>query len=240
MFNLSKANIAIWNMKLKLDMEEHDWATWLCGVCKLYFLFRYICVLLKEFLSEGESKSTRCDDLASLKSRNCPLDRIEDPRGSVVAVKNVTVTNRKKGVSEKVKPEQITQIQPQKLTMTLRSGKYPAWAALEWCYNRWSNFSMNVTCGNVLNTLFSAQVNPRHLSWNSSVLKITPLTSTILWTSPSPWKTIWKMSRTSALTSWGKCRRLPQILELVRKNLTRTAELNCNVHKQTHTHSKIN
>lgn len=48
---------------------------------------------------------------------------IENPRGSVVTDKNVNVTNRKKGGSEKLKPEQITQIQPQKLTMTLRSGK---------------------------------------------------------------------------------------------------------------------
>ncbi|XP_075900633.1 integrin beta-1-like isoform X2 [Nelusetta ayraudi] len=75
------------------------------------------------FLSEGESKSARCDDLASLRSRNCPPSQIENPRGSVVPIKNVNVTNRKKGGSEKVKPEQITQIQPQKLTMTLRSGE---------------------------------------------------------------------------------------------------------------------
>lgn len=113
----------IWNDNENLDVEEHNLARWLCGVCKLYFSLLWICVLLKSFLSEGGSKSARCDDLASLRSRNCPLSKIENPRGSVVPIKNVNVTNRKKGGSEKVKPEQITQIQPQKLTMTLRSGK---------------------------------------------------------------------------------------------------------------------
>lgn len=127
--HLSESHIAVCNIldilndKLDLDMEEQNVARWLHGVCKLYIYLLWICVLLKGFLSEGESKSTRCDDLASLRSRNCPANSIENPRGSVVAVKNDTVTNRKKGVSEKVKPEQITQIQPQKLTMTLRSGK---------------------------------------------------------------------------------------------------------------------
>lgn len=92
-----------------------------------------------------------------------------------------------------------------------------------------------LTGSNVLKNNFSVQVNRRHLSWNSSVLKITLSTSTISWTSPSPWKTIWKMSRTSALTSWGKCKRLLQILELVRERHSPGATLLQWI--QTHTHT---
>lgn len=76
----------------------------------------------QSFLSEGESKSARCDDLESLKNRNCPTASIENPRGRVVVDKDKPVTNRKDEPG-KLKPEQITQIQPQKLTLTLRSGK---------------------------------------------------------------------------------------------------------------------
>uniref|UniRef100_A0A673ATB2 Integrin beta n=1 Tax=Sphaeramia orbicularis TaxID=375764 RepID=A0A673ATB2_9TELE len=76
-----------------------------------------------EFLSSGESKSARCDDLQSLKDRQCPEDKIENPRGAIVIDKDTPVTNRKKDSKEKLKPEEITQIQPQKLTLTLRSGE---------------------------------------------------------------------------------------------------------------------
>uniref|UniRef100_A0A3Q3E3I2 Integrin beta n=1 Tax=Labrus bergylta TaxID=56723 RepID=A0A3Q3E3I2_9LABR len=68
-----------------------------------------------------ESKSARCDDLESLKRRNCA--KIENPRGNLEINTNKPVTNRNKDVTEKLKPEQITQIQPQKLTLTLRSGE---------------------------------------------------------------------------------------------------------------------
>lgn len=74
----------------------------------------------------GESKSARCDDLESLKKRGCSLTKIENPRGGIRIDQNKTVTNRKKDVAEKLTPEQITQIQPQKLSLTLRSGKYSA------------------------------------------------------------------------------------------------------------------
>lgn len=47
---------------------------------------------------------------------------IENPRGEQKILKNKDVTNRKKG-AEDLKPEDITQIQPQKLTLTLRSGE---------------------------------------------------------------------------------------------------------------------
>ncbi|XP_037314732.2 integrin beta-1-like isoform X2 [Pungitius pungitius] len=75
------------------------------------------------FLTVGESKSARCDDLESLKKRGCSLTKIENPRGGIQINKNKPVTNRKKDVAEKLTPEQITQIQPQKLTLTLRSGE---------------------------------------------------------------------------------------------------------------------
>lgn len=71
----------------------------------------------------GESKSARCDDLESLKKRKCSEAKIENPRGSVTINKNKPVTDRSKE-STKLKPEQITQIQPQKLSLLLRSGKY--------------------------------------------------------------------------------------------------------------------
>ncbi|XP_041658556.1 integrin beta-1-like isoform X2 [Cheilinus undulatus] len=75
----------------------------------------------EDFLTTGESKSARCDDLESLKKRNCA--KIENPRGSYTIDRDKPVTNRKKDGTEKLKPEQITQIQPQKLTLTLRSGE---------------------------------------------------------------------------------------------------------------------
>ncbi|KAM3865702.1 integrin beta-1-like [Diretmus argenteus] len=74
------------------------------------------------FLNQGESKSARCDDLESLKKRNCAVTKIENPRGHTHIDKNKPVTNRKDS-KEKLSPEQITQIQPQKLTLTLRSGE---------------------------------------------------------------------------------------------------------------------
>ncbi|XP_047188199.1 integrin beta-1 isoform X1 [Scophthalmus maximus] len=77
----------------------------------------------QNFLTVGESKSARCDDLESLKKRSCAVAQIENPRGSIVVDKDTPVTNRKKDGTEKLNPEQITQIQPQKLTLTLRSGE---------------------------------------------------------------------------------------------------------------------
>ncbi|XP_028987123.1 integrin beta-1-like isoform X2 [Betta splendens] len=75
----------------------------------------------ENFLSVGESKSARCDDLESLKKRKCSEAKIENPRGNVTINKNKPVTNRNK--ESNLKPEQITQIQPQKLSLTLRSGE---------------------------------------------------------------------------------------------------------------------
>uniref|UniRef100_A0A8C1YNU3 Integrin beta n=1 Tax=Cyprinus carpio TaxID=7962 RepID=A0A8C1YNU3_CYPCA len=75
-----------------------------------------------EFLKQGEPTSARCDELESLMKRGCDAARIENPHGSQRILKNKAVTNRKKG-AEKLRPEDITQIQPQKLSLNLRSGE---------------------------------------------------------------------------------------------------------------------
>lgn len=67
--------------------------------------------------------STRCDEMQSLIKRGCAKKMIENPRGGQHILLNKDVTNRKKG-AEDLKPEDITQIQPQKLTLTLRSGEW--------------------------------------------------------------------------------------------------------------------
>ena len=65
----------------------------------------------------------RCDDIGSLSAKKCV--KIENPRGNINININKDVTNRKKDQADKLKPEQITQIQPQKLTLNLRSGEAP-------------------------------------------------------------------------------------------------------------------
>lgn len=49
------------------------------------------------------------------------MSMIENPRGSLKVLEDKPVTNRMKG-GEKLKPEDITQIQPQNLAISLRSG----------------------------------------------------------------------------------------------------------------------
>uniref|UniRef100_A0A8C4DFF4 Integrin beta n=1 Tax=Dicentrarchus labrax TaxID=13489 RepID=A0A8C4DFF4_DICLA len=70
----------------------------------------------------GETVSTRCDELDSLIKRGCDKAMIENPHGEQKTLKNKPVTHRKKG-AEKLDPEDITQIKPQKLSLTLRSGE---------------------------------------------------------------------------------------------------------------------
>ncbi|XP_030631799.1 integrin beta-1-like [Chanos chanos] len=67
--------------------------------------------------------SSRCDEVASLIKKGCSEASIENPHGSVLINKDKPVTNRQKDVAEKLKPDEITQIQPQKLTLNLRSGE---------------------------------------------------------------------------------------------------------------------
>ncbi|XP_060950033.1 integrin beta-1a [Limanda limanda] len=75
-----------------------------------------------DFLKQGETVSTRCDELQSLLKRGCDEAMIENPHGVQRILKNKAVTHRRKG-EDKLKPEDITQIQPQKLSLTLRSGE---------------------------------------------------------------------------------------------------------------------
>ncbi|XP_037386868.1 integrin beta-1-A-like isoform X1 [Pygocentrus nattereri] len=75
----------------------------------------------ENFLKQGESKSTRCDEVEALIKKGCPNGTIENPRGSVTVNQNKPVTNRKKDVAQTA--DQITQIQPQKLTLNLRAGE---------------------------------------------------------------------------------------------------------------------
>ncbi|KAM6900663.1 integrin beta-1a isoform 1-T1 [Xenentodon cancila] len=79
------------------------------------------------FLKQGETVSARCDELQSLIKRGCNEGMIENPHGAKKVLKNKAVTNRKKLAEQarlkKLKPEEITQVQPQKLSLTLRSGE---------------------------------------------------------------------------------------------------------------------
>ncbi|XP_041928643.1 integrin beta-1-like [Alosa sapidissima] len=77
-----------------------------------------------DFLWQGGSTSVRCDEVDSLIKRKCAEVSIENPRGSLQITQNKNVTNRKdKDMAEKLKPDEITQIQPQKLKLNLRSGE---------------------------------------------------------------------------------------------------------------------
>lgn len=72
-----------------------------------------------DFVGVGVPKSARCDDLNSLSERKCK--QVENPRGTITVNQDKPVTVR--SGTEKLKPEQITQIQPQKLTLKLRTGE---------------------------------------------------------------------------------------------------------------------
>ncbi|XP_072566975.1 integrin beta-1-like [Paramormyrops kingsleyae] len=75
------------------------------------------------FLKQGEPTSSRCDELEILKRKNCSAAMIENPRGSQKTEVNKPVTNRHKSRTAWPRPEEITQIQPQKLSMELRIGE---------------------------------------------------------------------------------------------------------------------
>ncbi|XP_077077957.1 integrin beta-1-like [Siphateles boraxobius] len=75
------------------------------------------CVWCKDL----DFKHSRCDEKESLQKAGCTPLGIENPRGMVTIDKNIPVTNRKTVGGENLRPEEITQIQPQKLTLYLRS-----------------------------------------------------------------------------------------------------------------------
>ncbi|XP_043111850.1 integrin beta-1b.2 isoform X2 [Puntigrus tetrazona] len=70
---------------------------------------------------DPDFKPSRCDDRDSLEKAGCTPLGIENPRGTVTVDKNKPVTNRKVDGGQIL--NEITQIQPQKLTLNLRSGE---------------------------------------------------------------------------------------------------------------------
>lgn len=76
---------------------------------------------LQDFLKQGETVSSRCDELQSLIKRGCNKTLIENPLGKRKILKNKLVTDRSKAGGN-LRPEDITQVQPQKVSLTLRSG----------------------------------------------------------------------------------------------------------------------
>ncbi|RXN08112.1 integrin beta-1-like protein [Labeo rohita] len=68
-------------------------------------------------------KPSRCDDKDSLEKAGCTQLGIENPQGTVTIYENKPVTNRKIDGGQNLRPDEITQIHPQKLTLNLRSGE---------------------------------------------------------------------------------------------------------------------
>ncbi|XP_051984011.1 integrin beta-1b.1 [Xyrauchen texanus] len=73
--------------------------------------------------TDPDFKHSRCDEKESLENAGCTALSIENPRGTITTDKNKPVTNRKINQTNKLRPDEITQIQPQKLTLNLRSGE---------------------------------------------------------------------------------------------------------------------
>ncbi|XP_056336088.1 integrin beta-1b.1 [Danio aesculapii] len=72
---------------------------------------------------DPDFKPSRCDDIESMAKAGCTADGVENPRGAVTIDKNKPVTNRKIDGGQNLRPDEITQIQPQKVTLNLRSGE---------------------------------------------------------------------------------------------------------------------
>src|SRR4029434_10941934 len=75
-------------------------------------------------VKQRESTSARCDEVDSLIKRDCAKVSIENPRGSLKVTENKNLTYRNKDSHEKLTPDEITRLQPQKLNLTLRSGNH--------------------------------------------------------------------------------------------------------------------
>ncbi|XP_065118246.1 integrin beta-1-like [Paramisgurnus dabryanus] len=72
---------------------------------------------------DPDFKPSRCDNQESLEKAGCTLSGIENTRGSLTIDKNKPVTNRNIDKAVKLDVSEITQIQPQKLTLNLRAGE---------------------------------------------------------------------------------------------------------------------
>ncbi|XP_049602630.1 integrin beta-1-like [Syngnathus scovelli] len=74
-----------------------------------------------EFFHWYSRESARCDKVESLKANGCNVAKMENPRGGVLINENKPLSGRNQG-ERMTQMQQIQQIQPQKLTLTLRSG----------------------------------------------------------------------------------------------------------------------
>ncbi|GAA6227175.1 integrin beta-1-like [Lates japonicus] len=77
----------------------------------------------ENFLEVGQHMWERCDTASALLRRGCPLDRLEDPRGATVLLKNLKITFHPKEQRHQQRHRQVTQLQPQSVLLHLRPGE---------------------------------------------------------------------------------------------------------------------
>ncbi|XP_036935724.1 integrin beta-1-like isoform X1 [Acanthopagrus latus] len=77
----------------------------------------------ESFLELGQHIWERCDTARALLQRGCPSDRLEDPRGSTVLLKNQKITFHPKEQRRQQQRGQVTQLQPQTVLLNLRPGE---------------------------------------------------------------------------------------------------------------------
>ncbi|KAM9839732.1 integrin beta-1-like [Aulostomus maculatus] len=77
--------------------------------------------VLRSFLEVGQQVWERCDTAGALLRRGCPLDLLEDPRGSAVLLKNEEITLQPK--KQRHQHQHVTQLQPQRVLLHLRPGQ---------------------------------------------------------------------------------------------------------------------
>uniref|UniRef100_A0A667WYV0 Integrin beta n=1 Tax=Myripristis murdjan TaxID=586833 RepID=A0A667WYV0_9TELE len=78
---------------------------------------------VKSFAEVGQHIWERCDTAEALLRRGCPSDRLEDPRGSAVLLKNRKITFHPKEQRHRAHHRQVTQLQPQSVLLHLRPGE---------------------------------------------------------------------------------------------------------------------
>uniref|UniRef100_A0A667X121 Integrin beta n=1 Tax=Myripristis murdjan TaxID=586833 RepID=A0A667X121_9TELE len=77
----------------------------------------------ESFAEVGQHIWERCDTAEALLRRGCPSDRLEDPRGSAVLLKNRKITFHPKEQRHRAHHRQVTQLQPQSVLLHLRPGE---------------------------------------------------------------------------------------------------------------------
>ncbi|XP_032831479.1 integrin beta-1-B-like isoform X1 [Petromyzon marinus] len=89
-----------------------------CGEC-IQVGSRCAWCTMSNFTGVGESNSARCDYAENLKERRCDERHVESPRGEVRVLRNTPVSDQ----GTKLPPENITQLAPQHVRLTLRAGQ---------------------------------------------------------------------------------------------------------------------